>query len=460
MNEPAEHDLERQLAGGALLDERVMVHALPIEALHNEQHRRVYESASAIRGRGEPVTPQSLDAELSARGWYRGPGTFGRYACHLGDPRPIVVRLRELHQLREVMRRAQEVVLRCADRQAHTEVRRAVEELHEVAAGGVGGVPISTYTEVLVAGIERLQEIAKNEFRAETIVSGIPDLDAHVGGWMRGDLMVIGGDPSAGKSTTMLLAALSQSESGHHPGIVSIEDSRERWFRRIASTCAGVPISSIKAGRLRHDEWRQMQELISIGGRKIDFAWALGAALDEVVGAVRALIARGCDVIYVDYLQAIDGGSSEQAFRFFIKRALTAMRREANQPGREVPIVLGSQFKKRADETQEPKNSDLYEAAYIHQKADSIVLLWRDHPRWRRWVLSKAKDDDTGIAESTGVLWRDGHGLLVALDKAAQLGLVNNRERDMESVGEEHGRRTKPVAPDFQNYDNQEFADG
>ena len=425
---PAEPDLERSYVGGVLLDPSVLDAHVPVEAISNDLHRRVFECALAVLEHSDRVDAEQLDAELSSRGWFRGPGTFDRYAGFVGNAEPLARRLRELYRLRQIREKALEVAARAEQTQESSEVHRAIEDLAEVASGGTAGPPLSTMREVVREGVERIVKAHSGGINP-LIATGIPDLDEHVGGWAKGDMAVIGGDPSAGKSTTFLLAALQQAANGHRPGIVSIEDSRERWFRRAAATRAGIPIKAIKTSSLTSEQFDSLKILVADSELELTFAWALGAPLDEVIACIRALIAKGCDVIYVDYLQAIEGGQSDQAFRFFVKRCLTAMRREANRPGFEVPIILGSQFRKRDDETSEPKNADLYEAAYIHQKADSIVLLWKDESGFRNWTLSKAKDDEVGVR---GVLWKSPdprRGFFLSTEEATGIGLDHKRDK-------------------------------
>jgi replicative DNA helicase len=56
-----------------------------------------------------------------------------------------------------------------------------------------------------------------------------------------------------------------------------------------------------------------------------------------------------------------------------------------------------SQFKRRANVHERPKRSDLYESGYLEQKADGIVLLWKDEAGLVQGVLDKAKDDATDV---------------------------------------------------------------
>jgi len=248
------------------------------------------------------------------------------------------------------------------------------------------------------------------------IPAGIGALDRELrGGYYRGDLVVLGGGTGDGKSSCMMLAAIAQAKLGRRPGIVSVEDPRARWGHRLLSTISGVPVRALQAADLTQYQWTQVQgAALGAAPLAITLAFAVGGTIDDVRHAMRRLVRdHGCDTLAVDYLQAIEGGAGKgdsDNERLRLRRIISTIKREANRAGSEVPVVLGSQYKRRKDKHAKPQVEDLYESGYIEQKAETIVLMWRDgHGAVRSW-LAKTKDGPIG---AEWVLERDARtGLL------------------------------------------------
>ena len=117
-----------------------------------------------------------------------------------------------------------------------------------------------------------------------------------------------------------------------------------------------------------------------------------------------------------DYLQAIQmrgGGEARHDMRDII-----AQTKRAASIGLDVPaaVVALSQFRKRENTEQRPTREDLYESAYIAQKAEHIVLLWKQAGVLNA-VLDKTKDGRTG---ATFQLLRGASGQLMDADERSE----------------------------------------
>lgn len=388
-------ELEGKYLGAAMVDLGVLrSHPLPIATFYAELHRHTLEALINLAARGIDSAPTTLDIELGrlsyhkARAWQ----PFEKLACLCPDIEQVAARLKDLATLRSLHEKLTEAAQLCADGASVLSVQSVLREANEIADHAeVDRTAVSGMNAAIEACVDRIVKINDGGLAA-TLPSGLPGLDHDAG-----DLIVFAGDPSAGKSTTMLLAAITQSRAGHTPGVISLEDSRERWGRRAAWALSGVSVNVLKGGKLSSHDWSQLNAVLSGNERaKVHFAYPLGGNIDEVIACIRRMRhEHGCDVVYVDYLQAIAGGSGDdKQVRHHIRDCLEAFRRELGAKGPPLTIVVGSQYKKREDESKRPANNDLYEAAYIHQKADAIIHVWRDRNGVRNAWLGKHKDGE------------------------------------------------------------------
>lgn len=215
---------------------------------------------------------------------------------------------------------------------------------------------------------------------ASVIRSGLPMLDNAYGGLPRGTMLTVGGVTGSGKSSLMLNIALWLARNGHRPGIVSVEDSDAMVGGRVLSHVANVHPQQLQSAQLDFDGSRELERGIelarSIG---VAFAFTENRPLHDVLTAVRDLLSNHrCDVIMVDYIQAIRLGHSSGAKRAeLVSDAAQALKGECQQHG--VPLLLGSQLN-RANKDRpyaEPHARDLKETGDLENMSDVVLVLWK-----------------------------------------------------------------------------------
>jgi len=407
-------ELEARYLGGAMLDPRLFEqHPLPSGCFGDRYHREVHAAMSAIAARGEAITEDRLDAELAARALHsaRARRPFESMALIVpDDPAAICERLRALAARRALIEGCHVAVSGLERGESILAVQAHLARLADLEVDDEDRTASAPMSAIADASLEETKLAAAGEARA-TVTTGLPALDASFVGWDRGDVIIVAGDSGAGKSTTMLLMGRAQARSGERVLIVTVEDGRTRWGRRALYSASGVAVRALKVGDLTGGQWGAAAEGVQrLRDEAVWIAAPLGGGLDEVVCCIRRARAQhGITVAYVDYLQAIACGDSDQDMRHHIRDCLEAGRRETSRGTEPLTLVYGSQYRKREDETKRPRNSDLYEANYISQKADAIVHLWRLDDGERRWHLGKHKDEDP----RTGSLVRDPNtGLL------------------------------------------------
>lgn len=245
---------------------------------------------------------------------------------------------------------------------------------------------------------------------------GYPLLDVALKGGLRAATMaIVGGRTGAGKSSLMLGSAILQANAGIRVGIVSCEDAADIWGERALGHFATMPTEQLLGQQLAlggsSDLDNALEALSNLQRVGVQLAYVLNRPLADVLSAVRALIADGCRVIYVDYVQAILLGSGSER-RDLVREACQRIKAECQAHG--VALVLGSQLSRadKRDRFGEPHESDLKETGDLENQAEVVILLWKDSDgedaralgkvskvKWsaRRPRFELQRDDITGV---------------------------------------------------------------
>lgn len=230
--------------------------------------------------------------------------------------------------------------------------------------------------------------------------TGYVILDGAIRAMPPSTMMTLGGRTGSGKSTLMLGMALHAARAGLHPGIVSLEDAEDVWgARALAQLEPDLSAEHLIAHQLdfrSHAAAQRGLELAKRAGVRFTFCLAR-RALQDVLAAIRALCAGGCNVILVDYVQAIALGLRHEQ-RIAVSHAAQQVNSETKAHG--AVLVLGSQLK-RADESKpfaEPHAGHLKETGDLENMSDVVLLNWKTSDesdarclgkiakiKWSRW---------------------------------------------------------------------------
>lgn len=212
--------------------------------------------------------------------------------------------------------------------------------------------------------------------------TGFLHIDKAFGNLRAKTMTVVGGTTGAGKSSFMLAMGVNQSRRGVPVGIVSVEDPENVWGERLYAHITDQSIADVsdasadgaatKAGKL-----------------PIHFAFELGRPLNDVLRAVRHLVRKHhCQVIYVDYLQAI-GDPQKTERRHFVANAAARIKAQCQELG--ATLVLASQLSRPSKEKPfgEVYTSDLKESGDIENMAEIVMLLWKNGDKDSSLTLGK-----------------------------------------------------------------------
>lgn len=355
--------------------------------LAHPQHERILAAIHALHRSGEPIDEFTVlrhverdGANLSVREALK---SVDAAPLRLGDVRARAERIQELARMRRARERLQRALaaIEAGNLGSAIDHAKAVEGDAAERAQDTG-TTLYRAAEIATSHIDVLTpEAASSMQYAERLGTGYAVLDDAIGSLPRATMHVVGGRTGCGKSTVMLGMALAAAQRfGRRVGIVSCEDAPDVWGARGLSNFAQISQFDLMATHLPVEKLGQ----IEIGLRALErvgvrLEYALNRPLVDVLRCIRALVVRhGCEVIFVDYVQAIrmSGGKSERHDRL-VSDAVQALKSECQAFG--VPLVLGSQVKRPegAKAYTEPQMFDLKETGDIENMAESIVLLWK-----------------------------------------------------------------------------------
>lgn len=182
-----------------------------------------------------------------------------------------------------------------------------------------------------------------------------------------GDLILLGGYPSTGKSAWSLQCARHWARS-MKVGFFSLETSSEKLFDRHMASMAEISMDAIKRNSLTQPEWDRVCGMTNqITALQLELIPAAGMTPADIRSVT---MMRGYQLIIIDYVQLLQssgGNRTEQVTN--ISLALHRMAQDMR-----VTVVALSQLKRKSDDST-PESSDLRESGQLEQDADIIMML-------------------------------------------------------------------------------------
>ena len=228
-----------------------------------------------------------------------------------------------------------------------------------------------------VAGnvIDTLYEAVQRGTNMTGISTGWKYLDKYIGGWNKGNMVVIAGRPGSGKTAIALSLAIDSCRLAKVL-FISLEMSKEELAKRYLSFIANVENYKIRSARLTETDLKQITE--NLYGMNMDFFLDDGSNSDinDIVAKIKLHKAKhGLDIVFIDYMQLI---KSHQKVReqeiAHISRTLKLLAKELG-----ITVIALAQLSRETEKRAEkkPMLSDLRESGQIEQDADIVLFPFR-----------------------------------------------------------------------------------
>lgn len=253
---------------------------------------------------------------------------------------------------------------------------------------------------------KNLSDIKSHSKGITGIPAGFASLDHMTSGFQKGDLIVIAGRPSMGKTAVALTVVSNAARHGYNIGIFSLEMAAEQLTLRLLSSESGVPHHNIRNATITSQEWVELTNVAAkLAEAKIfidDTAMLDIMALRAKARKLKA--AKQLDILVIDYLQLLHSNKYHENRHqevSDISRSLKALAKELD-----IPIIALAQLSRAVDSRMDkrPMLSDLRESGAIEQDADLIAFLYRDvvynpdteHPSLTEFIVGKQRNGPTG----------------------------------------------------------------
>jgi replicative DNA helicase len=386
---PHSVEAEQAVLGGLLLDPVAwdqVADAVTQDDFYRPDHQLIFEAIGSLAGEGKPCDVVTVSQHLERIGKLEAAGGLAYLSSVARDtPSAANVRayadiVRERSLLRQLIRAGTDIASAVFNNDGETAralVDRAEQRVFEIAEGSFrrreGAVSVRT---LLPGVIDQIDEWHQNPDKLRGLPTGFTDFDKITGGLRPGDLVIVAGRPSMGKTT---LAVNMAEYAAVHPNtrasvaIFSMEMPSEQVITRMLSSIGGVPLNSLRSGKISDEDWVRITSATSqLSEAKIfvDETPALNPT-ELRARARRVKREHGLSLVVVDYLQLmqVPGTVENRATEIAeISRGLKALAKELS-----VPVIALSQLNRGVEqrEHKKPVMSDLRECV----TGDTLVCL-------------------------------------------------------------------------------------
>ena len=394
---PHSVEAEQSVLGGLLLDNTAwdkIADMIGESDFYRADHRLIYRHVSKLVGNSRPADVITVSESLESTKELDGVGGLA-YLGALAQNTPTAANIRRYAEIvrdRAVMRKLAEVGTEIADTAYNPMGKEAGQLLDEAESkvfaiseeGARGKQGFMDMQPLLTQVVERIDMLYNRDNPSDVtgVPTGFTDLDKMTSGLQPGDLIIVAGRPSMGKTSLALnMAEHVALESGLPVGVFSMEMGASQLVMRMLGSVGKLDQHKVRTGRLADEDWRKLTDAV---GRLNDAPIHIDetAALNSLELRARARRLHRqygkLGLIVVDYLQLMSAssqGENRATEISEISRGLKALAKELN-----VPVVALSQLNRSLEQrpNKRPVMSDLRESGAIEQDADLILFIYRD----------------------------------------------------------------------------------
>lgn len=437
---PHSMEAEQSVLGGLLLDNAAwdkIADVVSADDFYRQNHRLIYQHIARLVEHSRPADVVTVAESLDKSAELADVGGLG-YLASLAQNTPSAANIRryaEIVRERSVMRQLAQVGADIAESAYNPQGRDAAQLLDE-AEGKVFKIAESTakskqgfleMPNLLQEVVERIDMLYSRENPDEVtgVATGFVDLDARTSGLQPGDLIIVAGRPSMGKTAFSMNIAEHVAVEVHKPvAVFSMEMGGTQLVMRMLGSVGRLDQHVLRTGRLGDEDWQKLTFAIgklSEAPMYIDETPAL-TALEVRARARRLARQHGGELglIVIDYLQLMSGsgrsGENRAAELGEISRSLKGLAKELK-----VPVIALSQLSRSVEQrpNKRPMMSDLRESGAIEQDADIILFMYRDE-------YYNPDSPDKGLAEAIIGKHRNGPTGTVRLAFVGQYAKFEN----------------------------------
>ncbi len=394
---PHSLEAEQSILGGLLLDNEAADRIGDVVAeddFYSDAHRLIYRHVSQLGSEGKPVDVVTLSESLASVQKLDYVGGLA-YLGALVQNVPTAANIRHYANIvreRSILRQLAATAGEIADTAYNPLGRSAKAVLDEAEAkvlhiaeqGSRGAQNFQRLGTLLTGVVDRIETLYNRDDPSDVtgVATGYTDLDRMTSGLQEGDLVVVAGRPSMGKTSLALNIGEHVALNLKLPvAVFSMEMGSSQLALRMIGSVGKLDQHKLRTGRLGPDDWERLSSALgrlSEAPMMIDETPSLNAI--EVRSRARRLSKQygklGLVIVdYIQLMQASTSGENRATEISEISRALKSLAKELK-----VPVMALSQLNRSLEQrpNKRPVMSDLRESGAIEQDADVILFIYRD----------------------------------------------------------------------------------
>lgn len=416
---PHSIEAEQSVLGGLFLDNEAwdqVADRVCETDFYRHDHRLIFRSIVHLAEAQQPYDVVTLSNWLKTRGDLDDAGGLA-YLGTLAKDTPSAANIRAyadivreksiLRQLARVGTDIADMALNPEDRQSREVLDIAETKVFEIAEQGLRQEQgFRVVKNIMKNTLAQIEELGKMGEGITGVSTGYEELDNLTNGLQKGDLVIVAGRPSMGKTTlAMNIAEFASANKKIPTAVFSLEMPGEQLTMRLLSSMGRVDQTRLRNGRLLEEDWPRIASAVKIfADVPLYIDDSAGLSPNEVRTRARRLVREhgSLGLIVLDYLQLMQGNAGMNENRTAevsaISRSLKALAKEL-----EVPIMVLSQLNRSLEQrpNKRPIMSDLRESGAIEQDADVIMFIYRDE-------VYNPESENKGMAEVIIAKQRNG----------------------------------------------------
>lgn len=394
---PHSAESEMALLGGLLLDNRawdLVADILTESDFYRYEHRLLFTAIAQLVNANKAADVITVWSRLEATGKGAEVGginylaSLAQYVPSAANIRRHAETVRERSVLRNLISASDEIATSAFNPQGRPVAEIADEAERKIfniiEARGSEGDEWESMEQMVVRELDRIQEqsAGNDERAAEYIPTGLTEWDDMLDGGLRpGQLVIVGGRPSMGKSALADAVALHAAVNlGLPVGKFSMEMENEEGAQRALSSVGKVPMHALRRPERMSDiDWSNLtagvEKLAKVPFYSNDTG---GLNINQIRTKARVLKRkRGLRLLVVDYLQLMTGTDTRAPRTYQLEEASRGLKSLAKELG--IPIIALVQVGRGVEKEVNPmpKMSDIKDCGAIEQDADIILFIHR-----------------------------------------------------------------------------------
>ncbi|MFH1287460.1 MAG: replicative DNA helicase [bacterium] len=387
---PQNIEAEQAVIGSMILDSEAIgkvVEILKENDFYRSAHRKIFSAIVELYEQSQPVDLITLTENLRKKNLLEeiGGAAYLTAVLENTDTTANVEHhsriVKEKSTLRELINAAGHIMSESIsdEKEADSILENAERLILDVSKEKIKQGFVSA-KDILKGTFDNIEKLYRRKEYVTGVSTGFPKFDMLTAGLHKGDLIIVAGRPSMGKTSLCLTMAQNVAVAQKIPvAIFSLEMSREQLVQRMLCAEARVNAHDVRSGFIKESDWPKL----TIAGGKlaespifIDDS-SMMSELEMRIKARRLMSMQNIGLIIVDYLQLMQSArrtENRQQEITNICRSLKALAKELN-----VPVMVLSQLSRAVESRGDhvPQLADLRESGSIEQDADLVVFIYR-----------------------------------------------------------------------------------